>query len=134
MRAYSYGAVWLLAAVALAYTAGFMVKNGDPGALGWWQLALGFFAWASALYLLAGWYAYRRRHSPSAVIAVFVATLLMAAGGFGLLWDAFVTHVDPQSGLVFVVLPPVQFVVAGLGIGVAAVIKEPPPDDHPRSG
>lgn len=114
--------VWAVLAFAGVYTAVFMWKAGEPGRLDWWPFALGFFAWASVPYILVAFIA-TRFHDSVAASGVALATAgIMAAGGLILYWQAFVTNLDPQSGIVFVVAPFYQLVAAALAFLVAFAV------------
>lgn len=110
---------YLLAAVGVLANAYLMVHSGDPGTLGWYPMALAMLAWASIPFItlagvtwLSGW------ELPGAV-TLFVTTAVITLGGIQILVGALLVNADPQSGVVFVVLPVYQSVVAVLGIGLA---------------
>jgi hypothetical protein len=66
--------------------------------------ALGFIAWSLAPYLyLMG--LNKLVSAKAAIIATFVATLLISVFGLALLIDAMFIHPDAQSGLVFIFAP-----------------------------
>jgi hypothetical protein len=63
----------------------------------------------------------RKEHVPSLVI-MLICILALSGGGFYLLWQAFFVYLDPQSGIVFVMLPLYQLGGAVIGILAALVI------------
>jgi hypothetical protein len=56
-------------------------------------------------------------------IVLLVTALIITAGGIYFLIEAFITHLDPQSGLIFIFLPFFQCVAVAIGIGIALLIK-----------
>lgn len=102
----------MLLLIGALTTVGFMLFAGEPGTLVWWALFVPFAAWALFPFWLVASAA--RKHEGSRVdqrMALLAAALIT---GFGLfvLYSAFVTDPDPQSGLVLLFLPLWQ--LAGL--------------------
>jgi len=107
------------ALMGAAVTAYFMIDNGHPDTPGWWGLFVLFFAWSvSPLVMLTRLV---RRHADHPLGAVLLCATAIASVAFGIwaLINAFVIHLDPQSGLVFVFLPVWQWAAVGLAAGVS---------------
>lgn len=94
----------LLLAGALT-TLAFLVAAGEPGRLSWWPAMLPFAAWALLPYAVA--FLAARPLAPERFVNALlcVAAALLAATTATVLAAAFVWHPDPQSGLVFFILP-----------------------------
>jgi hypothetical protein len=104
--------------LAGAATLAVMVYASRPGDLESGLMLLAFMPWAIAPYCGLAALALKRRSSVEKSRIVAVAALIVAGLGACLLTDAFVIRLDPQSGLVFLVLPPLQW----LGVGIAAIL------------
>ncbi len=100
----------MLLAVGAATTLGFMVDAGEPARPAWWLLFVPFAAWGLAPYAAVAVAARRARGSRAPARVLLAAAALLVAGSAALLYDAFVRHLDPQSGLVFLFLPLWQIV------------------------
>ncbi len=117
-----YQSIRIIFILSLLYNAFFMLWAGEPGRLGWWPLSLAFYAWAGLPFLvILGFSRLRKEHVPSLVI-LLIHILLLSGGGFYLLWQAFFVCLDPQVGIVFVMLPLYQLGGAVIGILAALVI------------
>ena len=91
-------------------TLGFMVYAGEPSNPWWWLLFVPFAAWAGGPYVAVALVARRPSSSrASRLIALLTAIGLTAFGAYSL-FTAFVTHLDAQSGIVFVFLPLYQLI------------------------
>jgi hypothetical protein len=112
MRSAVTGSTLALLAVGVSVTLGFMVHAGAPARPAWWLLFVPFAAWGIAPYAAVAVAARRARGSRAPAWVLFLAAALLVASSAALLYDAFVRHLDPQSGLVFLFLPLLQ--VAGL--------------------
>jgi predicted permease len=114
-----YKGIWILLGFAIIYTAGFMLKVcnlKDP-------FLLSFLAWACLPFLiLAGFGRMNRESSPSLVV-VLVTMLAITGASLYMLFRAFVTHPDAQSGLIFVFLPFYQIIASIIGGIIACVVK-----------
>ena len=117
-------ATHILVAVGLVSNAYFMLTNGEPDKLWWWPLAFGFFAWSAVPF--AG-IVIAARYCISSLISralLFLTALVVACGGIYILVEAFITHLDPQSGIIFIFLPFYQCVAMAIGVGVSHVTKK----------
>lgn len=101
-----------LLVLGVVVTIGFMLHAGEPAKPTWWLFLLPFAAWALAPYLLVAVLAFRLHAQGGAAAVLALAALLLAGSSALLLWLAFVAEPDPQSGLVFVVLPFWQLAAA----------------------
>lgn len=115
--------IWVIIVLSLAFTAYFLLKNGEPDALWWWPLGLLFFAWTCLPFALVIWFLRTNSESVRVLGVSFVTVAIMAIGGGFLLRDAFVVHLDPQSALILVVLPFCQLVIAGIGLAAANAVN-----------
>lgn len=77
-------------------------------------LALGFAAWVAAPYLLLFHASLRSRVDRLAAWLLLLAAVALAAFGITIYYDAMYVHLDPQSGIVFFVIPLWQLAAAGL--------------------
>lgn len=123
MKKIVYRATLCVAALAIFYTAGFFLKNGEPEKLQWWVFGLIFFAWACLPFAYVVQFARKSKDSLSGLFISLLTVTIIAGGGFYILWQSFVTHLDPQSGLVFVFLPVYQLFVVSIGTGAARIMK-----------
>lgn len=91
-------------------TLGFMARAGDPTQPAWWIFLPVFGAWAVLPYVVAGWVARWRPATPGSHAVLAIAAALLTGFGVFALYQAFVTHLDPQSAIVLVYLPIWQLV------------------------
>lgn len=110
-------------AAAAAVTVGILIRSFETGDLGDWIWFALFTAWNLspwfALAVLA--WSIRARKAPSMV--VLVGVVILAAWAAYTLYETTVAHVDPQSGLMFVLLPAliwISVIVLGLATVIAA--------------
>lgn len=111
--------VYLLVAVGLLANACLMAYSGNPDSLGWYPMALALLAWSSIPFITLAGAAWLSSWELPGAATLFITTAVITFGGVQILVDALLVNVDPRSGIVFVVLPVYQSVVAVLGIGVA---------------
>ena len=111
--------VYVLAAVGVLANASLMVHSGEPGELYWYFLALAFLAWSSIPFITLAGAAWLSSWELPGAATLFITTAVITFGGIQILVDTLLVNVDPRSGIVFVVLPVYQSVVAVLGIGLA---------------
>ncbi len=111
--------VYLLVAVGLLANAYLMVYRGNPDTLGWYPMALAFLAWSAIPFITLAGAAWLSSWELPGAVTLFITTAVITFGGIQILVDALLVNVNPQSGIVFVVLPVYQSVVAVLGIGLA---------------
>ncbi len=100
----------LLSAAGALGTWTFMVYAGQPDDWSWLLFFLPFAAWAAIPFAVIAFASRRARTIPAALRVLFVATLILTFGSMYLLYTAFVTSPDAQSGIVFVFLPIWQMV------------------------
>ena len=110
---------FLLGSVAGITNAALMVRSGEPGESYWYFLTLAFLAWSSIPFLALGAAAWLFTWGLPGAVTLFVTAAVITLGGIQILVDVLLVNIDPQSGIVFVVLPVYQSVVAVLGIGLA---------------
>lgn len=92
-------------------TLGFMAYAGaEPAGLAWWLSLLPFAAWALLPYALLAAAAHRRPANLASRSVVCAAAALLSGFSILVLYSAFVTHLDPQSAVVFVFLPLWQLI------------------------
>jgi hypothetical protein len=113
----------LVSSAGVAVTFGFMVWAGDPRHVAWWVGAVPFALWASAPYAVLAVAAWALRSSRGASLTVFFTGIGVLISSFVILVSAFVTHIDAQSGLVFVFLPLWQLIASGPLVLVALVLR-----------
>ncbi len=110
-----------LVAAAAATTLGILIYSFETGDLGNWVWFALFTAWNLspwvALAVLA--WSIRARKAPS--VAVLLGVAILAVWAVYTLYETTVAHVDPQSGLMFVLLPGMLW-VGVIVLGVAAVL------------
>lgn len=111
--------VYLLVAVGLLVNACLMVYSGNPDTLGWYPMALALLAWSSIPFITLAGAAWLSSWELPGAATLFITTAVITFGGIQILVDTLLVNVDPRSGIVFVVLPVYQSVVAVLGIGLA---------------
>jgi len=111
----------VLLAVGLVVNACFMLRNGEPGRPEWWPLALGFFAWTAAPFVTVAVMNVFLAGTPTGRIALLLTALAIMAGGLYALVQAFIIHLDAQSGIVLIFLPIYQWVVVVVG-SVTAIV------------
>lgn len=117
-------AIHTLLVVGIVANAYFMLSNGEPDKLWWWPLALGFFAWATVPYVtIAVINRFLAKDVPSK-IAVLVTALVVTSGGLYFLIVAFITHLDPQSGIVFIFLPFYQCAAVAIGVVLLIIMEK----------
>lgn len=106
----------ILTAAYLLLCLAAMVHMGQPDAWEWYLLAIPFLLWAIApvaSFLLMSRYR----------VADFIGAALCAAfGGWGYIDTAFLPPSDAQDGLVFLVVPVVQFIFALFWRALVAVV------------
>jgi hypothetical protein len=105
-----------LLVVGTLVTLGFMIRAGEPGEWWWWPLFLPFATWSLAPYAAVAHVLRRRTSGLASRGAVCLAAALLAGTTAYVLYSAFVVHLDPQSGLVFLFLPLWQL------LGVAPIL------------
>lgn len=79
-------------------------------------LGLVFAAWVAGPYLLLLHAATRREADALHGRLLLAAALAIAAFGLGVYYDAMQVHPDLRSAFVFLVVPPVQLLAAGLAV------------------
>lgn len=109
-------------AVDMIVTVGFMLRAGEPSKIWWWPLAIGFLIWTLLPYAVFAYLAWRFRARFAPSLTLFVGTLVVSGLSIFSLYDAFVAHLDPQSGLVLLVLPLLQWPAVGLTMGIAMAV------------
>lgn len=115
--------LYIILAAGILSNAYFMFTDGEPDKLWWWLLGIVFFLWTSVPFVgLAAAY-YRITLNIFGKIVLFFSALIITTGGIYFLVEAFITHLDPQSGLIFIFLPFYQLVVVAIGIGVSLLLK-----------
>lgn len=102
----------------------FMIKAGDVGNFVWWIGFAIFFLWASIPFVTLFYLSKKQYHSPLELIPLVIAALMLVFSNSKILYMAFVTHLDPQSGLVFIFLPIYQFLFLSVFIGISFIIKK----------
>jgi len=99
----------------IAATIWFMLQNGDPDSFTWYLIAIPFLIWTllpfAAVFLMMK----KARDVLQTSITIFIVSAIISFGGIWILYDAFVLHLDPQSGLVFLILPVLQLFLVGIG-------------------
>jgi FtsH-binding integral membrane protein len=91
-------------------TLGFMVHAGEPSSPSWWLLFVPFAGWVSVPYAVVALAVRRQPVVRSSQVVLLIAAIALATFGGYTLYGAFVTHIDAQSGIVFVFLPLYQLV------------------------
>ena len=114
----------VLVAIGLSANAYFMLSNGEPEHAGWWLGTLIFYGWAALPFI--GMYFGNKffYQTVGSKISNLIACLIITGGGVFILIDAFIIHLDAQSGIIFVFLPFYQCVVAGTAIVLARLLDK----------
>jgi len=107
--------LWL-SVFAVAFTAGFAVKNGYPTKLGWWLLLV----WQCLPYGLLIFVSGKLIKNKTALIIILFTLVAVMAGGGYMQWQAML---DAQGGLVLLFLAGYQLVAVGIGAVVAGVVR-----------
>lgn len=118
-----YRGIWILFTFGVFYTAGFMLKFGEPDKLRWLMVSLPFSIWASVPFLINLIFSMRHRNSLIGLVITFITMLIITFGGFYLLWQSFVVQPEQLSGLAFIVLPILQIVISLIGMGIVLIIN-----------
>ena len=118
-----YKTIWALIIFAFVYTAYFMLTNGEPGSLTWWPLAVAFYGWACLPFMFVASRIQKHRNQIPYLFVVLVTTVILSLGGLVLLYQAFVTNLDPQSGLAFLFLPAYELIAAAIGLALASITQ-----------
>ena len=116
-------AIYILLGVGLAANAYFMLSNGEPDKLWWWPLAVGFFAWAAVPFAAIAVINRFIAKDVSGKIILFVTALVVTCGGVYILIEAFITHLDAQSGIIFIFLPIYQCAAVALAVALLIVAR-----------
>jgi hypothetical protein len=127
-------AVYMLLTAGMFINAYFMLSNGEPDKLWWWPLAFGFYAWAAVPF--AGVAIVNRYLSKNLLtsLILFATAVTITGGGLYILVEAFITHLDPQSGIIFIFLPFLQCVVVAIGTGLVLLIRTLGNEKSPTMG
>ena len=101
----------------------FALTNGEPNKAWWWLLGLVFFAWDAVPFI--GLALINRFLSTGIVTKgiLLIAAFVIACGGSFILYNAFVTHLDAQSGIVCLFIPFFQCVVVVIALILVLLIK-----------
>jgi len=109
--------------IGIAANIWFMFQNGEPNRLYWYFIATPFLFWTflpfAAVYLII----YKANELLYTRIIFFFTSATISFGGFWILYDAFVLNLDPQSGLVFLILPFLQLIVVSIGFGLIQLLR-----------
>jgi len=89
-------------------TLGFMLYAGEPSKSTWWLFFVPFAGWAGAPYAITGLAVRRSAASRASQVVLLLTAIALTGFGCSMLYTAFVTHIDAQSGIVFVFLPVYQ--------------------------
>ncbi len=103
-------AIFAILLVGGLVTLGFMLDAGEPDKLWWWAGFLPFAGWALVPYAALALVAHRLRSSRRSLWVLLVAAAVLSGSAAALLYQAFVTNIDAQSGIVFVILPLWQLI------------------------
>ena len=102
--------VYALLLVGAVVSLGFLARAGDTTQPSWWFFLPLFGAWVifpyAAVAIVVRW----RPATPASHATLCLAAALLSGFGILSLYSAFVTHLDPQSGIVLVFLPLWQLI------------------------
>ena len=115
--------IYILIIAGLAVNAYFMLSNGEPDKLWWWPLALGFFAWSAVPFVAVAVMNRFIAKDVMSKIALLVTAFVITCGGVYILIEAFIMHLDAQSGIIFIFLPVYQGVAVAIGLVVVLVMR-----------
>lgn len=93
-----------------AVVVGFMIFSGEPSAPLWWLGFVLFAIWGLVPFVVAKRVVDRHAAHERALWVLLSAAIVLGAGTFAILRDAFVVHPDAQSGILFVLLPAWQLI------------------------
>ena len=102
--------IYALLLVGAIVTLGFMAQAGDTTQPSWWFFLPIFGAWVAFPYAAVAVVARWRPATPASHATLCIAAALLTGFGVLSLYSAFVTHLDPQSGIVLVFLPLWQLI------------------------
>jgi hypothetical protein len=115
------GRLFLLTGIAA--TVWFMIQNGDTTSVTWYIIALPFLFWTITPYALVYIIGRNTENFLRNEIIIFITSFTITAGGIWMLYDAFVQHLDPQSGLVFLFLPVLQLIFVGVSFALIQILN-----------
>ena len=101
----------------------FALTNGEPNKAWWWLLGIVFFAWEAVPFVGLALINCFLCTDIVTKIVLLIAALLITCGGSFILYDAFVTHLDAQSGIVCLFMPFFQCVVVVIALSLVLLIK-----------
>ncbi|MBE9030288.1 hypothetical protein IQ266_11150 [filamentous cyanobacterium LEGE 11480] len=89
---------------------GFMLYAGEPDQLWWWPFFIALATWSLFPYGTVITVFYWLRQKPKSQLLLTLAAVLLTGSTAFLLHESLIANPDPQSGLVFVVLPVYQWI------------------------
>jgi hypothetical protein len=105
----------------IAATIWFMFQNGDPDSFTWYLIAIPFLIWTllpfTAVFLMMK----KASDAFHTRLTIFIVSAIISFGGIWILYDAFVIHLDPQSGLIFLFLPILQLLCISAGYAITVL-------------
>lgn len=116
-------AIYILLVAGITANGYFMISNGEHDQLWWWLLGLIFFAWAAIPFVMIAVIYREWAKTMGGKITLLVTASVVTFGGIYILIETFITHIDPQSGLIFIFLPFFQCVAAAIGFVIVLIFE-----------
>ncbi|HBG06446.1 MAG: hypothetical protein A2075_13085 [Geobacteraceae bacterium GWC2_58_44] len=139
IQAESARTVWLSAASAIS-TLAMMTYASQPWEMpfdlliGWIGFMCGFGTWAISPYLMLGSKARKLNATTRQSLPLFVGTVLVSIFGAYTLVETIFIHPDAQGGVVFIVLPFLQWIGVAVAVSIAESKWAKPPTDDATLG
>ena len=115
--------IYILVIIGLIVNAYFMLENGEPDKFWWWAVGAVFFVWtATPFIIVAVINKFLAKDVASKAVLLITVAVITLGGGY-ILIEAFITHLDAQSGLVLIFLPFYQCFAVAIGVVPIIVIR-----------
>jgi hypothetical protein len=82
-------------------------------------ISLGFWAWVSIPFLILFFANRHLKYTKAARITLLIAVIIVAVLGSLLIFDAFFIHLDPQSGIMLILVPLYEIVLSVIALLIA---------------
>jgi len=116
-------AIYAFLVVGLFATLGFMGRAGETEEVYWWLLVGPLGAWVGFPYAVVAMTTRRVSGARVSLVLLLGVSVAVVVSTTAILWSAFVTDEDAQSGRLFLILPVYQLAVWGPSALVAYWLK-----------